>query len=257
VLTPTSIAMFPGKALVFRRGLVRETAPQSTVTVNVRDMMGLAGNGFTDPSAGDANRAGEGRDTSRQGLGMEHFAYGKVAADFSDREPSAVKRPDPATFHDAEKGELVGANGEIRWLYKRGVFTVCAPQTQAVSGYLGRAGRVELPDLAVESAMPFGVVWAVAMDGRPLAESRKILLQVMSQEQNYGFRAEGDVRRRVLDMGQAPIQIRNLEGVVRFARPDAARLRVTALDINGCPEGAAGTAEALTLRPATLYYLIE
>ena len=257
VLTPGSIALFPGKALVFRKGLVAETEPQSVVTVNVEDMKDLGGNGFTDPSSNDANRANEGRDRSRQSVELACFAFGKVATNFSETGPNDVRKPELAAFHDPDKGELRSATGQIHWPYRRGIFTVRAPQTQGVSGYLRKGGRVELPDMTVESEMRIGVVWAVAMDNRPLARSRKILLQVMSESKNHDLKTEGDVKKKVVDEGQSPIQVREMQGTVRFLRPDADRLNVTALDINGCPEGRAGTADEIELQPATIYYLIE
>ena len=256
VLTPSSIAMFPGKALVFRKGLVAATEPQAMVTINVEDMLNLTGNDFTDPASNDANRAGEGRDTSRPGIEMEYFAYGKVAANFTT-DKTGTRKPDITKFYDPEAGVLTSANGQIHWPYKRGIFTVRAPQTQGVSGYLARAGRVELPDMVVESPVPFGVVWAIAMDDRPLAQSRKILLQVMTEEKNHDFQTEGEPRRKIVDRGRSPLQVRELAGTVRFLRSDAAKLKVTALDINGCENGRAGTADAITLQPDTIYYLIE
>lgn len=256
VCTPSSLGLFPGKALVFRKGLVAET-PGATITVNIPAMLDLAGNSFLDPSANDANRAGEGKDSSRSEVGVEYLAYGKVAVEFSDTAANAVRQPEPGLFHDAATGVLRSANGQIVWPYKRGIFTVCAPQTQGVSGSLSKAGRIELPDLTVDSPLAFGVVWAVAMDDQPLAQSGKILLQVMSQEQNHGFVAAGEPERKVLDHGQSPMEIKNLAGTVRFLRSDAAALKVTALDINGCPVGAHGTAARIELAPGTIYYLIE
>jgi len=47
-----------------------------------------------------------------------------------------------------------------------------------------------------------------------------------------------------------------LNGTVRFKRADAAQLKVTALDFNGYAVAPAGTAIAIKLQPATVYYLI-
>jgi hypothetical protein len=51
--------------------------------------------------------------------------------------------------------------------------------------------------------------------------------------------------------------VKELKGIVRFKRSDAAQLKVTALDFNGYPSGACGSAQQLKLQPATLYYLIS
>jgi len=51
--------------------------------------------------------------------------------------------------------------------------------------------------------------------------------------------------------------VRNLSGTVRIVRPDAGSLLVTALDLNGYPREAIGSAEPIHLREDILYYLIE
>ena len=81
----------------------------------------------------------------------------------------------------------------------------------------------------------------------------------MTEEKPSGFRAEpaGGSLHRIISIGRDPWLVKNIEGVVRFKRPDAARLKVTALDANGMPAGAAGTADALTLQPTTVYYTVE
>lgn len=257
VLTPSALALYPGKALLFRKGLVAETAARSTVTINVEDMLNLQVTGFTDPSANDANRAGDGRDQSRQSVTMQHFAHGKVAVEYSNDQPSATTLTPAISFHDPEEKILRGASGDIDWPYGHGIFTVRAPQVQAVSGYLARAGRIVLPSLSISSDLPFGVVWATALDDRPLDRSQKMLLQVMSESRNHRFQTEGDPKKRIVHHGEAPIEIRALSGQVAFARADAATLRVTALDINGVPIAECGTANQITLQPSVIYYLIE
>ena len=51
--------------------------------------------------------------------------------------------------------------------------------------------------------------------------------------------------------------MKELNGVVKFRRPDASRLRATALDFNGKAGKTAGNASELNLVPNTIYYLIE
>jgi hypothetical protein len=260
VAVPSSLGLFPAKALTFRKGLVAETGPVSTVTVNTRSMLDLAGNDFLDPSANDANRAGEGRDASRSAVTVDHLAHGQVATVFSDTAPDSVRMPEAATFHDIANGVLRSAHGQIEWPYKRGIFTVRAPQSQGVSGRLVQAGSVDLPDLTITSPLPFGVVWAVAMDDQPLATSRKILLQAMTHERNHGIvveQADKPGHQRVVDHGHAPMEIAEISGTVHFKRSDAASLRVTALDPNGVPVGPAGTADRITLQPGIINYVIE
>jgi len=53
------------------------------------------------------------------------------------------------------------------------------------------------------------------------------------------------------------VLVRDFEGSVRFKRPDAARLKVTALDANGEPLKAVVGAGEVRLGRTILYYLIE
>jgi len=79
----------------------------------------------------------------------------------------------------------------------------------------------------------------------------------MSEERNHGFATEGEPKRTIKNVGSAPVEVRAFAGTIAFTRADAAKLFVTALDVNGVPTGKAGTAERITLLPNAIYYLIE
>jgi hypothetical protein len=98
----------------------------------------------------------------------------------------------------------------------------------------------------------------VALDGKPLASSGRILLQVMSEEKASGFTTEpaGSGKQRITNIGSDPWLIRALAGEVRFTRPDAAELPVTPLDGNGMPLERKGNAGRIVLQPAVAYYII-
>jgi hypothetical protein len=107
--------------------------------------------------------------------------------------------------------------------------------------------------------MELGSVLAVSMDDRPIASSKKILLQVMSEERASGFEAEstGKDSWRIKNIGHEPWQIRELKGTVAFKRPDASRLKVTPLDGNGYRGAVLGNAREIKLQRQSIYYLIE
>jgi hypothetical protein len=115
-----------------------------------------------------------------------------------------------------------------------------------------------LKDLSVSSDLELGHIIAVALDDQPLAKSGRILLQVMSEEQETNHKTEpvSPTVKRIVSIGTDPWQVRELNGTVRFKRADAAQLKVTALDFNGYPVGPAGTAKEIQLQPTTIYYLI-
>ena len=124
---------------------------------------------------------------------------------------------------------------------------------------LRATGTADLKDLSVTSGLELGHIVAVTLDDQPLALSGRILLQVMSEEQETGRQTEvvSATVKRFVNIGTDPWQVRELNGTVRFKRADAPQLKVTPLDFNGYPVGSAGTADKITLQPATLYYLIE
>jgi len=108
--------------------------------------------------------------------------------------------------------------------------------------------------------MDLGHILAVSLDGRPLADSSRILLQVMSEEKesNRQTQIAAPNVQRLTNIGTDPWLVKELKGTVKFKRPDAGQLRVTALDFNGYPRpGAAGGAERIELQAQTVYYLIR
>jgi hypothetical protein len=121
---------------------------------------------------------------------------------------------------------------------------------------LRQAGAQEFPQIQIESAMDYGTVLLVSLDNQPLATSRRMLLQVMSEDQNFGWKTSGTPRKTIQSVGSAPLTVRNLAGKISLRRPDATSLQITALDFNGYPAKKVGTATDFQLQPTTFYYLI-
>ena len=98
----------------------------------------------------------------------------------------------------------------------------------------------------------------MSLDGKPLATSRRILLQAMSEEKPTDFSTEPAPggEKKITSIGHDPWLAKELDGVVKFKRPDAVRLKVIALDFNGDPGKSIGTASEIRLAPSTIYYLI-
>ena len=161
-----------------------------------------------------------------------------------------------AAYIDGERQTVTATNGQLKLDYGRGTLTINAPAAQGICGALDMVGTADLKDISITSDLDLGSIVAVSLDGRPVASSSSILLQVMSEEKSTGFKTEaaGDGRMRILDIGHDPWLVKELRGTVRFKRPDAALLKVTALDLNGYPAEEAGSAATIKLRPATIYY---
>ncbi len=261
LLSPAMLGQFPATALLYRRGLVSAGDVLAEVDLNLDDLLALKGTPLPQGASLDELRlkdVPQGTAAGSQGVidPLIHYA-GRVDVRFT-KQPGRTRVQDLSRLIDRKGQTVTSSTGELKLDYGRGVLTVNAPAAQGVSGALKEAGTTELKDLSVASGLDLGHIIAVSLDGQPLARSQKILLQVMSEEQTSGFRAEpvSGGLKRITAIGQDPWMIKAIEGVVRFKRPDAAKLRVTALDANGYPLQPAGTADNIRLAADTLYYLI-
>jgi len=185
-----------------------------------------------------------------------HYA-GRVDVNFVNS-PGSVKLSPVQNLINHTAQTVTSSTGELKLDYSKGLLTVNAPQAQGLSGCLRAVGRIDTKDLSFESEMELGHVVAVSLDNQPLTTSRKILLQVMSEEKASDFHTEPVTEgvKRITNIGKDPWLVRELSGTVTLKRADAYQLKVTALDFNGYAGEHCGTAERIRLRPTTLYYLI-
>lgn len=261
LMAPTQIAQFPAAALVYRLGLVREAPVLASVDLNLNDLTGLKGTPLPQDAAFDELRlkdVPEGR-AVQPGQRIDpliHFA-GRTRVRFTNG-PSAVSLEALAPWIDRTQRRVRSATGEVELDYGRGILTVNAPGVQAASGALGGAGEIVLRDVRIESPLdPIHIV-LVALDGRTIAASRRLLLQVMSEERPTGWQTtRQEALNRIEKIGTNPWQVRQLAGRVRLTRPDAAAVKVTALDLSGRRAREQGQGDRIDLLPETVYYLLE
>jgi hypothetical protein len=262
IQTPVIMGQFPAAALIYRQGLVKSDAGVVDVSLKLSDLMALKGAPLAAPMNLDALRARDlpaGRMAEVDSVAQIDplaFLAGKVSLRVT-QQGGRSRLADLSRWIDRNAKTVRSQTGELFWDYGRGKVTVNAPAAQAVTGFLQQAGSVSLRDVTVAAGMEYGSVIVVALDGRPLAQSRRMLLQVMSEDANDGWEAPGRGVREIKSLGRAPIVVRKLRGTVSFRRPDAGALKVTALDFNGYPVKRVGAAKRITLQENTLYYLIE
>jgi hypothetical protein len=285
LMTPAMMGQFPAAALIYRRGLVAPGRVLAEVKLNKTDLLRLKGTPLPQDAALDELRLADvpqGTDV-KPGQRIDpliHYA-GRVNVSFVgefplphrgrgqgegatgqgevQREGSSTKVTDLAPFVNHAKKTVTSSTDELKLDYDKGVLTMNAARAQGVSGALKLAGVVDLNDLSVSSDLELGHIIAVPLDDQSLAKSGRILLQVMSEEQETNHKTEpvSPTVKRIVNLGTDPWQVRELNGTVRFKRADAAQLKVTALDFNGYPAGPVGTAQEIKLQPRTIYYLVE
>ncbi len=261
LMTPAMMGQFPAVALIYRRGLVASGQVLADVKLNKADLLRLKGTPLPQDAALDELRVADVPRGTEVLPGQRidpliHYA-GRVDVSFSDA-PGSTKLADLAPFVDHAKKTVASSTGELKLDYGKGILTVNAARAQGMSGALKLAGTAEFKDLSVTSDLELGHILVVSLDDLPLVTSRRILLQVMSEEQETGHQTElaSPTLKRTVNIGTDPWQVKALNGTVRFKRADATQLKVTALDFNGYPVAPAGTAREIVLRRATLYYLI-
>lgn len=260
IQTPTDIGQSPAASLIFRQSLVREAPAVATVNVNVKDMFDLKGVPARSGQlqdfvrAADAPKAGEQQGGAK--LDARYFAVGKVSFDYSNR-PSSTRMVDLSKYVNAATQQITSANGDTQWDYGKGLFMVRAPGAQGVTGFLRAGGTIALPDISIESGMEFGSIVAVAMDGKPLRDSGRILLQVMSEQRNAGWQADGPEGqlKTIKSVGEMPIQYRAFSGTVKLNLTGTLEIQV--LDWNGAVKKTLPAGNVIQLDPAMPYYVVE
>lgn len=264
--TPAMMGQFPAAALIYRLGLVKTGELMADLPMPLDDAFALKGARLVQRAHLDALRktdvgpdapgatdpaAGGGIDPLLHLVGRSNLRLGEGGG--------APVAKDLSPFIQRERQVVVSSTRELTLDYGKGVLRIDAPAAQGVSGNLKAGGGVfELSDVEIRSDLELGHIVVVALDGRPIAESARLLVQAMTEEKGTGFTTEpaGEGVERIVKLGEDPWLMREIRGEVRFKRGDAARLKVTALNFNGYPAAAAGTADAVKLSPNCVYYLV-
>jgi hypothetical protein len=269
VASPAISATFPAAALAYRRGDVKEATPAVYQVLNPDDLFAMKGSGGWSSDAMDEFRKRDlpsGANLTGTVSKIDELApyVGPVVRAFG-KDPARGWQKDLSKYIDREKQTVTSLTGELRWDYGQGVAVMDTPKAQGAAGLLGKAGEVTAGHLKVHVANEFATVTAVSLDNLPLASSRKVLVQVMTQEQPYGFRTDGD---KIVNLGGAPFGVKKIEGTIELqfaagAGGDSANAKVVALDENGYPtsrrvEGKAGAAGSLVLPllEDVIYYVV-
>ena len=146
------------------------------------------------------------------------------------KNPDESMQKDLTKYIDRQNRTIKSITGELSWDYGTGIAVVDTPRSQGAAGFLSKAGKIELTDVAIESNNEFSSVMVISLDDQPLKNSRKILIQAMTQEQPYGFKAEED---KITDLGGAPFGVKKIDARISIRLEGAGEPAVIALDENG------------------------
>lgn len=266
---PTQFGQFPAAALIYRQGLIDPGDVMADVTLVVEDLLKLQGTPLPQDAAFDELRLKDvpSGTTVKQGQRIDPLIHyvGRTEVHFKDAEEksqqSSTKLQSLTPFIDHKNKTVTASSKQLKLDWGKGVLTIDAPQAQGASGNLAAAGEIKLTDVTITVPRDVAHVVLVSTDGQPIAKSKKLLLQVMTEEKATGFRSEvvEGRKQRIVSIGESPWLVKKLEGSVKLNRADAATLKVTPLDQYGEPIASSNTklaAKELELQPDTVYYSI-
>jgi hypothetical protein len=260
VMTPAVLGQFPAAALAYRRGDVREADAVAEQQFDLEELYRLQ----CPPESGEteSGATGSGAEEPPKLDPLAQYA-GRIVRSFG---PTAglTTHKELDRLVDTEQGVVSSVDGQTRLDYRQGVVTLNTPRAQGATGFLAGAGEVRLDDVSVASGNEYASVMVVSLDGKALADTARLLVQLMTEETNYGWQVEPDGSQlKVADLGSLPLNVRRIAGQVTVSRPDAANLRVTPLDPNGVPLQREVKTRVepgqlvVTLEPDILYYVVE
>ncbi len=260
LMGPSQMGQFPAAAMIYRKGLVATGDLLADIHYPLSDMLALKGTPLPQDASFDELRlkdvpAGSEINPGNRIDPLIHYA-GRTRIRFADSgEPT--KLADTGQLIDRKNGIVTSSTGELKLDYVKGILTINAPAVQGVSGNLRDSGKIALRDVSIQSPLDLAHIVLVAMDDQPLTKSKRMLLQVMSEEKATGFSAIPQGKINLIEnIGRDPWQIRKLQGHIELLRSDADGLKVTALDANGYTTRQVGTATRFDLLPDVLYYRI-
>jgi len=242
-LVPQQVGQFPAYAIAYRKGYIQ---PAETVVEECRRFEDMAArkipvvaekSGF-DPVRDSGDFAAE--SSVKQELDPLILLCGQVKVKF-DAPPSQTRVVDVSKWLSRKESRVSSSTGQLQWDYGKGVCTINAPAIQGVCGFLNAGGgKFTLSDVEIESTADYATIAVVSLDGRPLSESRRMLVQVGSvvrptgwEEKPATFDVDGKSVQgmEIVTVGKSPWQIMSVAGNLSIR--NSILRRGTVLDVNG------------------------
>jgi hypothetical protein len=243
---PMQMGMFPAAALAFRRGYIAEAEePVVHEERGLEDIFRQRTPLIGESPTWDPNRdKGDMPVDSSVDTPVDPIAFvaGPVEVEYGGDAANNRVSPRLEELVDTKNKTVTSITGQITTDFQDGLYLVDAPRCQAAAGFLGKRSPVALKDVTIRCKNDYATIMVVPLDGRPLAESRKVLVQVGTVARPKGWIA----RRRIIEtkgtehdglqilrLGEEPLMIANAHATVEIANP---RLTTAEpLDLNGMP----------------------
>ena len=262
---PSILGQFPATALMFRRGDVNE--PENAVVHeerNLDDIYNLKGTEIYAISGKDdlwVAKIGdkEGQQSGSFGVDPRSYFVGPVTQKLSNKE-SKITKVDLSKYINDEAKTITSVTDELHWDYGKGIVTVNTPTAQGAGGFLKEGGTLTIGDITITCDNEYATILVVSLDGKPLKESGKILVQAGTYDLPYGFKTEpvGEYEK-ITNLGGYPLNVKRVKCSITLPNGKTA----TVLDENGyrterkAKTAISGGALSVTLPEDSLYTVIE
>ncbi len=257
LMAPTMAGQFPAAALIFRKGLIEPGKVMAEVRLKRDDLFSLQGTPLPQDGSFDLLRL---QDVPKGTLiqadkvidPLIHFV-GRTKVEFNDK-ASEMHLEDLRPHIDRQNETVSSSHRQLELNYRSGLLRINASKVQGASGNLAALQPITLQDLTIRSSMDLAHIVLVCLDDRPISQSKRMLLQIMSEEKSTSFQTEsaGNGLLRINNIGRDPWRVREFEGEVHF--DDV--IKYISLDLNGYPIGESSSGKTIILAPRTTSYLV-
>jgi len=228
---PSTLCQYPALSQVIRRGDVKEG--EEVFVRNLPEAKLFSAQPLKDVAikldiSGPYEMSSEQGVNARSLAALYAAAVGKTGVRFpkEDKPDASI---DLTKYIDMEKKEIRAATGELYWNYGAGYVTADTPRAQAAVGFLAGV-PVKLADCEIRTSNRIASVLVTSWDGKPLKESRHILITAVGRSRNTDM-AYSRGGQRLIAIGKSPVLLEGVKGAV--ALPRAGKCTVTALSPYG------------------------
>ena len=185
------------------------------------------------PDAGEiAVKSGKGAATMTfEGYSVVADSKGGISADDIVAQMKARGLLDKNNRTDAAKGIFESSTGELYLDSEKHYMTVNTPRLQAMCSEAG--GKCELADFEVSRMSERGCAAAVSVDGKPLAQSERIVVVFATNSLNDGMTFLDDSMDRVMNWGKPPVLNKTGRLSFKLKNANADKLKLYALSMTG------------------------
>jgi hypothetical protein len=251
---PDCLGQFPAAAVLFRNGYVKQGPPVVQECRSLPDIWQRRHPVASEDGSYDSRKSPPGPLAPVASVDPLAFLVGPVEVAYG--KPSSETKVADLTPHvNAAAGTVASNTGEHLLNTKERWFTLNTPCAQSVVAFFDQKKRHELPALTVEAAVSYGVLAAVSLDGKPLQESSKILVQAGTQSLPQGWKerpyqapanpAPAEGKKKAPAIPTDALEIESVGGKVwevttakfQVTVKNTKLTKATAVDLNGYAKG--------------------